>query len=194
MAPAVLESILPNVGAPSAAGNSLFSLANRTVAVTGGARGLGLNMAIAIAESGGNVACIDILEQPPVEDWAQLQKAATANKVHISYHRCDVTAEKDVEDVLELISADAETLGAPFSGMIAAAGITQLIPALDYPAADFDRVMRVNVTGVFNTCKHTAKIWRRKERTGSIVIIASISGSFANRVRILLLRRLAGHD
>lgn len=182
MAPAILDSIMPNTSSGTAPGNNLFSLANRTVAITGGARGLGLNMAVAVAEAGGHVACIDILTEAPAEDWMQLQKAAAANNVQTSYHQCDVTSEAAIEGVLETIEADAQARGAPFAGMIAAAGITQLIPALDYPAADFDRVMKVNVTGVFNTCKHTAKIFRRNERTGSIVIIASISGSVANRV------------
>ena len=42
----------------------LFSLARRTVVITGGARGIGLAFAFAIAESGGNVAVLDVTEQP----------------------------------------------------------------------------------------------------------------------------------
>lgn len=42
----------------------LFSLASRTVAITGGARGIGLALAFAAAEVGGNVAIVDILPEP----------------------------------------------------------------------------------------------------------------------------------
>ena len=42
----------------------LFSLSQRTVVITGGARGIGLAFAFAIAESGGNVAILDVSEEP----------------------------------------------------------------------------------------------------------------------------------
>lgn len=42
----------------------LFSLAKRTVVITGGARGIGLAFAFAVAESGGNVAILDVSEDP----------------------------------------------------------------------------------------------------------------------------------
>ena len=42
----------------------LFSLKNRTVVITGGARGIGLALAFAVAEVGGNVAIIDVLKDP----------------------------------------------------------------------------------------------------------------------------------
>jgi sorbose reductase len=42
----------------------LFSLTGRTIVITGGARGIGLAMGFAIAEAGGNVAIIDVLDEP----------------------------------------------------------------------------------------------------------------------------------
>ena len=42
----------------------LFSLAGRTIVITGGGRGIGLAFAFAIAEAGGNVAVLDITEDP----------------------------------------------------------------------------------------------------------------------------------
>jgi NAD(P)-dependent dehydrogenase (short-subunit alcohol dehydrogenase family) len=161
----------------------LCSLAGKTVAITGGARGIGITLAMAVVESGGSVACLDILETPAPAEWTQLQQLALAQKVAASYHRCDVTDEKSVEAVMELVAADAELLGSPFWGTIACAGIQQMIPALEYPVIDFERVLKVNVTGVFNTCKYAARVLHRTKRPGSIVIIASMSGNIANRVR-----------
>lgn len=51
----------------------LLSLKGRTIVITGGARGLGLAFAFAVAEAGGNVAVIDFLEQPH-EHFYKLQK------------------------------------------------------------------------------------------------------------------------
>lgn len=160
----------------------LWSLSGKTVAITGGARGIGITLAMAVVESGGSVACLDILETPAPAEWAQLQKLASAHKVVASYSHCDVTDEKAVEAVMESVAAKAEHVGSPFWGTIACAGIQQMIPALEYPALDFERILKVNVTGVFNTCKYAARILHRAKRSGSIVIIASMSGNIANRV------------
>ncbi|WZH50396.1 hypothetical protein QYS62_011640 [Fusarium acuminatum] len=189
MAPAIISDIeLPanvpesmETPASKASTYKLFSLENKTVAITGGARGLGITLAIAVVEAGGSVACLDILEKPSPSEWAQLNKIATANKASVSYRKCDVTDEHSVETAMKEIAAEADKAGAPFWGTIACAGIQQQIAALDYPAADFDRVLRVNVTGVFNTCKYAARILREKNSSGSIVIIGSMSGNIANR-------------
>ncbi|KAJ4127131.1 hypothetical protein NW768_008757 [Fusarium equiseti] len=189
MAPAIVSDIeLPanvpetqETPASKASTYKLFSLENKTVAITGGARGLGITLAIAVVEAGGSVACLDILEEPSQTEWAQLNKIATANRASVSYRKCDVTDEQSVETAMKEISAEADKFGAPFWGTIACAGIQQQIAALDYPAADFDRILRVNVTGVFNTCKYAARILREKNSHGSIVIIGSMSGNIANR-------------
>jgi NAD(P)-dependent dehydrogenase (short-subunit alcohol dehydrogenase family) len=190
MTPAIVSDIeLPasvpeskETPASKASTYKLFSLDNKTVAITGGARGLGITLAIAVVEAGGSVACLDILEEPSPAEWAQLNKIATANKASVSYRKCDVTDENSVETSMKEVAAEADKAGAPFWGTIACAGIQQQIAALDYPAADFDRILRVNVTGVFNTCKYAARILREKNSPGSIVIIGSMSGNIANRV------------
>ncbi|KAJ4174414.1 hypothetical protein NW754_004832 [Fusarium falciforme] len=164
-----------------AATPKLFSLEGKTVAITGGARGLGITLAIAVVEAGGSVACLDILDEPSPAEWAQLNKIATANNSSVSYRKCDVTNETSVESAMQAIAADADKAGAPFWGAIACAGIQQQMPAIDYPAADFDRILRVNVTGVFNTCKYAARALRERKSPGSIVIISSMSGNIANR-------------
>ena len=194
MAPAVVSDLEPSLtGVPESPETPApvpptfkqFSLEGKTIAITGGGRGLGITLALAVVEAGGNVACLDILESPSADEWAQLAKLAKASQRAISYHRCDVTDEGALETVIGAVAQEAERMGAPFWGAIACAGIQQQIPALEYPAADFDRILRVNVTGVFNTCKHTARMLQAKKRPGSIVIIGSMSGNIANRVSLL---------
>jgi len=67
--------------------------------------------------------------------------------------------------------------------MVACAGIQQRVPALDYEASDFERMLRVNVVGAFISVKRAARILKDKGTGGSIVLIASMSGQVANRVR-----------
>lgn len=192
MAPAVLNDMeLPPNGVPESLEtpaavptSQAFSLSGKTIAITGGGRGLGITLALAVLEAGGNVACLDILDAPSPAEWAHLTKLATTTRRAASYHKCDVTDEAAVEGVVEAVAREAEELGAPFWGVVACAGIQQQIPALEYPAADFDRMLRVNVTGVFNTCKYTARTLRARGRPGSIVIISSMSGNIANRVSL----------
>ncbi|TQN67382.1 D-arabinitol 2-dehydrogenase [Colletotrichum shisoi] len=148
----------------------LFSLADKTVVITGGGRGLGITFALAVLEAGGHAACLDILPEPSPVEWAHLSKlaaaaaAAAGRGLSVTYHRCDITDEAATQRVFEDV-----------------AGIQQKIPALDYPVADFERIQRVNVVGVFVTAKHAARILVNRKRKGSILLISSMSGEIANR-------------
>lgn len=71
-------------------------------------------------------------------------------------------------------------------GLIAAAGIQQETSALEYTAKDADTMFSVNVTGCFMTAQAAAKQMIRFGNGGSIVMIASMSGTVANRVSVLL--------
>lgn len=70
-------------------------------------------------------------------------------------------------------------------GLIAAAGIQQETSALEYTAEDANRMLEVNITGVFMTSQAVAKQLIKFKRGGSIVMIASMSGTVANRVSFL---------
>lgn len=67
-------------------------------------------------------------------------------------------------------------------GLVAAAGIQQETPALEYSAKDSNTMFEVNVTGVFMTAQAVAKQMIRFGNGGSIAMIASMSGTIANRV------------
>jgi short-subunit dehydrogenase involved in D-alanine esterification of teichoic acids len=180
-----LPAVLPESYQSSAnrATSELFSLSGKTFVVTGAGRGLGITLVAAILEAGGNVACLDILPEPLPSEWLALRKIAQTSNLHLSYHECDITNEGKVQSIFVEVGKTAQQLGAPFSGVVACAGIQQKIPALDYAVADFERIMKVNVSGTFLTVKHAARIMVKTGVRGSIVMIASMSGSIANRVR-----------
>jgi NAD(P)-dependent dehydrogenase (short-subunit alcohol dehydrogenase family) len=130
-------------------GDQLFSLKNQTILITGAGRGLGIELALGVVENGGHVAALDILATPSEEEWAHLQKTAKQKGVTVSYRKADITDEEDFKAAVAEISARGRGLGAPLQGAIACAGIQQKIPTLEYPVADFERMLRVNTVGMF---------------------------------------------
>ncbi|OWZ77694.1 short-chain dehydrogenase [Cryptococcus neoformans Bt85] len=157
----------------------LFSLAKQGVIVTGAARGLGLAMAISLLEaSAAHVYCVDILPSAVVDEWDLAQRTAEEFGSTVEYRRLDITDEEAVKSTFADIYS---TCSYPVKGLFAAAGIQQMIPAFDYPAKDFRRVMEVNVIGTFLTVQAAAKEMKARNIAGSIVITASMSGSIANK-------------
>ena len=128
-------------------GDQLFSLKNQTILITGAGRGLGIELALGVVENGGHVAALDILDEPS-EEWAHLQKTAKQRNVTVSYRKADITDEEDFKSAVAEISSRGRELGAPLQGAIACAGIQQKIPTLEYPVADFERMLRVNTVGM----------------------------------------------
>ncbi|GIZ43629.1 hypothetical protein CKM354_000684600 [Cercospora kikuchii] len=190
MAPGTIGDFVPpsteptpesQVSAANAPTPALFSLSGQTIAITGAGRGVGITLAIACVEAGAHVACLDVLPSPAVKEWAIIQSLCKKNNLTATYGKCDITNESDVQTTLEEIASREQSKTAPFSGIIACAGIQQKTLALDYPPEDFNKMLNVNVTGTFLTAKHASKIFVKNNIKGSIVLIASMSGIIANR-------------
>ncbi|KAL4804244.1 hypothetical protein BDV18DRAFT_142802 [Aspergillus unguis] len=167
--------------APSAAAKSNklpeFSLAGKVVCVSGAARGLGLTQAEALLEAGARVYALDRLEDPSPEFYTIQKRAREELGTDIQYRRIDV---RDTELLHSTIEAIANTEGR-MDGLVAAAGIQQETPALEYTSQDANRMFEVNVTGVMMTAQAVAKQMIRFGNGGSIALIASMSGTIANR-------------
>ncbi|KAJ5094319.1 hypothetical protein N7456_010180 [Penicillium angulare] len=189
MAPSVtLDHTLPAVVPESnqtpaafAPTNELFSLAGRTVAITGGGRGLGMTLTTAVLEAGGDVACMDLLPEPSAAEWITVQKLAKSKGLQATYNKCDITDEEATKELLEKIAKDSKARNMPLRGLITCAGIQQMVPALDYPVDGYRKMLDVNVLGTFIPAKHFSRIMVDEKTPGSIVMIASMSGQIANR-------------
>jgi NAD(P)-dependent dehydrogenase (short-subunit alcohol dehydrogenase family) len=148
-------------------------------AVTGGARGLGLTIANAIIEAGGDVYCCDILQEPSQDEWQALQVKAKRYGSKAEYKRLDITDVKGVTECFNSIAAESRY---PIVGFLAGAATMHEQTAIDCDMEAFSRLMRVNIDGTMITAQAAARIMRENGQGGSIVIIASISGHIANRV------------
>jgi NAD(P)-dependent dehydrogenase (short-subunit alcohol dehydrogenase family) len=91
-----------------------------------------------------HVYCTDILPSPAEAEWKIAQETAEKYGSKVEYRQLDITDEETVDKTFESMYNDCET---PIGAFFGAAGIQQQIPALDYPAKDFRRIMEVNVTG-----------------------------------------------
>ncbi|KAJ3456052.1 hypothetical protein MRS44_016075 [Fusarium solani] len=162
-----------------------FDLAGRVFVVTGGAQGLGLALAEGLVEAGGKVYCLDRAESPD-EGWAEAKSRVVpewGGSLH--YRQQDVKDEDGLDRLMATIAEENQGI----DGVVAAAGVQQITPSVDYEAKDVTNMLDINYTGVLMTAKSAAKQMLKYKRRGSICLIASISGLKANRG--LLARNLA---
>lgn len=119
-----------------------FDLSNKTILVTGGARGLGLCMAQALLEAGATVYALDRLpENEKSPDFASIQEQAKRDHgTNLHYRQIDV---RDVDALNDTVRAIADETGR-MDGLIAAAGIQQETPAIDYTRDDANRMFEVS--------------------------------------------------
>jgi NAD(P)-dependent dehydrogenase (short-subunit alcohol dehydrogenase family) len=140
--------------------------------VTGGARGLGLEMADALAEMRCAVVLLDVGEAVE-RSAAELHDRREVPTLGL---HADVTDDAALEDSFRRIGAD---LGTP-SVLVNAAGVAAWVEAEEMTAAEWRRVLDVNLTGTFLTCQAFARAVFANRRTGAIVNVSSMSAFVVN--------------
>ncbi|RFU30114.1 Triose-phosphate isomerase/Gluconate 5-dehydrogenase, partial [Scytalidium lignicola] len=172
-----VDGTVSNAPAQLIGSKSIFSLAGKVILVSGAGRGLGLTQAEALLEAGAIVYALDRLKEP-CEDFFRVQKRAIAELgTTLQYRNIDVRETDELNRIIEEIA----TAHGRLDGLIAAAGIQLEKPALEYSAKDANAMFEINITGVFMTAQAAAKQMIRFGKGGSIVMIASMSGTIANR-------------
>lgn len=136
--------------------------------VTGGASGLGEATVRLFYEEGARVVIADV-----AEDLGRGLAAELGERV--LFQRCDVSDERDVEALVGNAVAQFGQLDIIFNNA-GIGGSTDSI--LDLAVEDFDRVLAVNLRGVFLGIKHAGRVMKPRW-SGSIINTASVSGHFA---------------
>jgi 3-oxoacyl-[acyl-carrier protein] reductase len=149
----------------------MVNLDGKTALVTGAGQGIGREIALALAGAGAAVAAVDV-NLPGAEETAALVKAAGREALAA---RCDVTDPGDVERCV------SETLAwrGQIHCLVNNAGITRDNLLLRMSDAEWESVMRVNLTGTFNVTKAVSRSMIKK-RFGRIVNISSVIGIMGN--------------
>ena len=149
-----------------------FSLAGRSAVVTGAASGIGRAIALGLADAGADVGCLDRSREGLHDTVAAIvDRGRRAHAV-----AADVTDEVHLDAALSELEA---TLG-PVSIAVNCAGVASAAPAEELSLSEWNRVIGINLTGVFLSCRLQARRML-KHGNGSIINIASMSGVIVNR-------------
>jgi NAD(P)-dependent dehydrogenase (short-subunit alcohol dehydrogenase family) len=144
----------------------------RSYLVTGGAAGIGRAAVGILAERGAKVAVLDVDEQGAQSAAREAEKRGAAGAVAV---RCDVSSEQEMERALAVVVGEFGAL----DGAFANAGIDKSGYLHELALDDWERVLAVNLTGTFLTCKHVLHWLLENSSGGSIVCTSSPAAQVA---------------
>ncbi|CAO3435469.1 SDR family oxidoreductase [Azospirillum endophyticum] len=142
-------------------------MSGRVALVTGGTSGIGRTTALAFAGAGATVIVTGRREAEGLETVELIGRAGGIGR----FVAADVADAAEVAALFERIERDHGRLDAAFNN----AGIHQVAPVTDMEEAAFDRILTVNVKGVWLCLKHELAIMRRQGR-GAVVNTGSVLG------------------
>jgi len=146
----------------------LFDLAGKVALVTGGSRGLGLQMAEALGEMGARVA-LTARKRDELEGAAAQLRAQGVEALPLV---CDMSDSKAIPPMVEQTIAG---LG-PIDILVNNAGATWGATTLEHPLEAWQKVINLNLTALFVTCQEVGRRSMVPRRRGKIINIASILG------------------
>jgi NAD(P)-dependent dehydrogenase (short-subunit alcohol dehydrogenase family) len=146
----------------------LFDLSGRTALVTGGSRGLGLQMAEALGEAGAKI----MLTSRKAADLEEAAADLQAKGIDTRWIAADAA---DPAQVRKVVDETMQRLG-QIDILVNNAGATWGAPAEDYPLEAWDKVMNLNIRSVFLYSQAAGKASMIPRRHGRIINVASIAG------------------
>jgi len=152
---------------------SLFDLKGKKALVTGGAVGIGRGCAVGLAKAGADVAIVDVNEAAGAKTAEEI-RAMGRQSVFI---RCDVARRDQIQDMVGRAVRQFGRLDIAVNNV----GIAILGADEEVRQEDWDKVIAVNLTGVFLCAQAEARQMIRQQPTeGKIINIASMSATIAN--------------
>jgi NAD(P)-dependent dehydrogenase (short-subunit alcohol dehydrogenase family) len=145
----------------------LFELTGKVALITGGSRGLGLQIAQGLGEMGAKIAI-------SARKAGELEEA----KRHLADQGIDALTVVNDLTKPEQVPALVETVAAHYGGihiLVNNAGASWGAPAEEHPIEAWNKVMALNATGVFVLSQAVAKQCFIPQRSGNIIVIASVA-------------------
>jgi len=155
----------------------LFDLSGRVAVVTGGSRGLGLQMAEALGEMGARLALTARKQDELDAAVAHLAK----QKIDAAAWTCDIGRREAIVPVAEAILKKYGKVDI----LVNNAGATWGAPAEDHPLEAWDKLVNLNLSGLFVLTQFLAKRAMIPAKYGRIINIASVNGVQANDPRLV---------
>ena len=141
----------------------MFDFSSKTILVTGGAQGIGKETVRGIVAGGGHAVILDINEE--------VGKATAAELGNCSFYKIDLGDTQNIRQVM------AEVLGAfdLVDGLVNCGGVISKVPFQEISDAEWERTLRINLTGTFTTCSAIYPYFIEK-KGGRIVNVSSVAG------------------
>jgi len=142
----------------------LFDLRGKVAAVTGASRGIGSAIAVALAEAGADIVCVQRSAANDATQKAIQQKGRRAEIIE-----CDLG---DNNRVKQLINEIVKMMG-KLDILVNNAGIQRSFPAEEFSDNDWNEVIQVNLSSMFTLCREAGK-YMLEHGGGKIINIASL--------------------
>lgn len=149
---------------------NIFDIAGRTAIVTGGTRGLGYGMAEGLLESGCRVVIVGTGDSVFERAEEFRKKGWSCEGV-----KADLSGREERKRAFE---EGVRKLGGHLDILVTAHGIQSRHPAEEFPAEDWERVLQVNLTAVFDLCQMAANTFMAQKSKGKIITISSMLSYF----------------
>jgi NAD(P)-dependent dehydrogenase (short-subunit alcohol dehydrogenase family) len=151
---------------------SLFDLSGKVALITGGSRGLGLQMAHALGEMGASLAIAARKESELAQAKAELISAG----YRAEYFVADLSSIDAAQSLAQAVIAKFSQIDI----LINNAGASWGSAAVDYPADAWNKVINLNLNGTFFLTQAVGKLSMVPRKTGKVITIASIAGLQGN--------------
>ena len=141
----------------------MFDFTGKTVLVTGGAQGIGKEVVRGVVNGGGHAVILDLNEE---------KAKATAEELgNCSVYKIDLGDKDNIRAVMAKVLGDFERVDV----LINCGGVVCTVPFQEVTDAEWDRTLRINLTGTFTTCSAIYPYFIEK-KGGRIVNVSSVAG------------------
>ena len=159
----------------------LFELTDQVALVTGGARNLGYEIALALAEAGAHVAITSRDLGAAQESASRIARATGRETLALA---CDVRFEEQVQATVEAALARFGQIDILINNAGNVVSTPENKPLERRPLSEWELTVDVNMKGVFLCSKHVVALAMKRAQRGAIINIASVAGMVGKDHRI----------